>query len=1244
MSKSETVLAQRIARLPLTVPAALPIADKAAEIVAALAQSQVLVVAGETGSGKTTQLPKLCLQAGLGRRGIIGHTQPRRLAARAVASRLAQELQVPLGDAVGYSVRFTDRTSEQTLIKLMTDGLLLAEIQADRLLRRYEVLIIDEAHERSLNIDFLLGYLKTLLTRRPDLKVIITSATIDVQAFAQHFDAPVVEVSGRGYPVAVEYFDEPNDNVEGLSELVMQCVARMEAATNRAGQARDALVFLSGEREIFNLARELRTRLSDRWELLPLYARLPASEQQRVFSSSSKRRLVLCTNVAETSLTVPNIGFVIDTGLARVSRYSYRSKLQRLPIEAISKASANQRLGRCGRIAPGVCYRLYAESDFLGRPDYTDPEIKRTNLAAVVLQMEVFRLGRIERFPFLEPPEPGAVRAAIRLLEELEAFDKGKATPLGRQMARLPVDPRLARMLLEGARQGALNEVLTIVSALSVQDPRERPQGQRGQADARHEQFADERSDFMAWLNLWTFSEIERQQLSRRRYERLLRSRFLSASRMREWREVHRQLRLACQSLRLTMNQVPADYSAIHRSLLVGSLGFVGRHEERGEFEGTGNLKFRIFPGSALFEQRPKWLMAAEISQTQKVYARCVARIEPAWIETQAAHLLKRQHSEPHFSVKRGEAMAYEKVSFRGLTLVERRRVSYTRIDPDLSRALFIREGLVAGALRKRPPFLDSNLAKVRGLLEEEAKARRRDVLISAEEQLAWYEQRLPPQVNSERSLLAWLRRRPENDQQLRWRSAELRRTAITGLAAYPAELQIEDQAFCLRYKFAPGEVDDGVSLEVPLGRLNALHPETLAWGVPGTFAQICEQWLKSLPKHKRRDLAPLADKNEAVANRLLSESRYRKGQLRQALARVVGELYDVNLQPSDFQPERVDSHLLINVRLLDSKGRLLEQSRDLADVQRRHEARLSAELAAGKPAEFEQDTLVAFPDALTLPPCLTLAAGTDGGDRMVYPGFEDQGETVALRAYPTASSAAQANRLGLPRLALLAMTAVVRKIRKRLREERDLQLHYASFGSKEQLETHFLLGAAWNCFFADKPWPEHKVAFADLLERGESLPVYVDRVLPLLRQVLAERFAAGRQIEALQSPAFVATRADLQAHLAQLAPPELLLQASEQWLAALPRYFQAMGYRMQHLQGRVQRDQEAMAEIATFETRLQRLNSVQQFSQADFHVAFTALQELRVALFADPLRKPKVSAKRLDRLYREYEVRHALV
>ncbi|MEZ5560214.1 MAG: ATP-dependent RNA helicase HrpA [Pseudomonadales bacterium] len=725
LEASQTQLAARLA-LPVRIdyPAELPITAHVREIADLLGTHQVIVVAGETGSGKTTQIPKICLEAGFGRRGMIGHTQPRRLAARSVAARVADELGVTLGGAVGYAVRFSDQVGPDTLVKLMTDGLLLTEIRRDRFLENYDVIIVDEAHERSLNIDFLLGYLKGLCQRRRDLRVIITSATIDVHAFSRHFDnAPVLEVSGRGYPVAVRYAHTEAP----FEEQLLECLEDIETGPQSA--ARDVLVFLSGEREILDTAKLLRDRAGGRFDILPLYARLSARDQQRVFQTRGRqgsRRVVLATNVAETSVTVPNIGFVIDPGFARISRYSFRSKLQRLPIEPVSRASADQRMGRCGRVAPGTCYRLYTEADYLGRPQFTDPEIRRTNLASVVLQMQAFGLGDVRRFPFLDPPDPGAIRDAERLLDELGALRDGKLTGIGRSMARLPVDPRLARMLVAADTQRCLSEVLIIASALAVQDPRERPLDRQAAADRAHEAFADERSDYLAFVKLWRWAEEVRQAATRSAFERELGKRFLSPARMREWRELHRQLLLAVRDLGLKPNEADADYASVHQAILAGSLSLIGLHDEKGDYLGPRNLRFRIFPGSALSGRTPRWLMAAEIAETTRVYARCVAAIEPRWIEQAAGHLIKRRYSEPHWSARRGEAEAFESVTLYGLPLVERRRVSYTRIDRAHARDLMVREGLVPGAVARPPPFLEHGTGVMRHLLELRKRGRRR--------------------------------------------------------------------------------------------------------------------------------------------------------------------------------------------------------------------------------------------------------------------------------------------------------------------------------------------------------------------------------------------------------------------------------------------------------------------------------------------------------------------------------------
>lgn len=1225
-SSMESFAAER-----LTIPEELPIAAHADDIVRLLKAHQVVVVAGETGSGKTTQLPKLCVRAGLAEQGMIGHTQPRRLAARAVASRIAEELQVTLGSTVGYAVRFSDQTSAATRIKVMTDGLLLAEIPRDRDLRRYSVLIIDEAHERSLNIDFLLGYLKRLCQRRRDLKVVITSATIDVEAFARHFSAPVVQVSGRGYPVSVEYLAEELPLVEG----VLECVQRIERRPG-SGFARDALVFLSGERDIFALARDLRPRLGASWDLLPLYARLPASEQQRVFTPGSRRRLVLCTNVAETSITVPNIGYVIDAGQARISRYSYRSKLERLPVEAISKASANQRLGRCGRLAPGVCYRLYSEADFQGRPDFTDPEIQRSNLASVLLQMLVYGFGRMDQFPFLDPPEPGAIRAAGKLLDELEATRDGRVTDLGRQLVRLPIDPRLARMVLEADQRSSLTEVLIIVAGLAGQDPRERPPSAQAAADEAHAQWVEGASELEAWVKLWAVAEEQRTALTRRKYERWLKSQFLSVNRMREWRELHRQLKLAAQGLRLRFNSTPAKYEAVHRALLAGSLSFVGHHEEKGRYEGVGGLRFRVFPGSALHGKAGKWLLAAEIAETKAIYARSVAGIEPRWIEEQAAHLLKSQVFEPHYAAKRGEAMAFEKVSLRGLVLVERRRVAYARVDPDHARSLFITEGLVPGQLPKPPPVIADNLQVLRRVLEQEAKTRRRDLLIAPEEQAAWYDERLPADVLSLKTLEGWLKRRPENAETLRWQQNDLLATEAQALDSFPGDLYLPDARLRIKYRFAPGEIDDGPTLIVPIGLLNAVPEEALQWAVPGYFEAVCEQWLKSLPKSARRQLAPLADKTPTIAERLLDPRRYRQGQLRQALARTVSELYDVTVPVNDFRPDQVDQHLRFNVRLVDSNQRLLAQGRDLVALKQEYQRSLAAEVEASAPPAFVATGLAEYPKFESLPEQVVVQRG--GAEMLLYPGFRDDGQTVAIEAFASLGEAQRASRDGLARLALLALPQAVRKLRRRLQEARTLQLHYVSLGSREQLEQHALLGMAWHCFFADAEWPQNRGAFDHLLAQGEALPRFAERWLPQAEALLARRFELVRRLDALQSPAFIAAGVDVRRLVDRLAPPTVLKELGPASLGLRERFLSAQVLRLDNLQGRVQRDAQIVLELAAFEQRLQRLEQTGQLSTELEQALFEGLEELRVALYAEKLRAPKVSPQRLDREYTQLE------
>ncbi len=1234
LERSKAELAgRRAAEVRIEYPQELPIAAHVAEIRELLQRHQVVVVAGETGSGKTTQLPKVCLEAGLGRRGMIAHTQPRRLAARTVAARIAEELETTVGAAVGYAVRFSDQTGPSTLVKLVTDGLLLTEIRRDKLLEGYDVVIVDEAHERSLNIDFLLGYLKRVLARRRDLKVVITSATIDVDAFSRHFgNAPVVEVGGRGYPVQVRYLGDERP----FEEKLLECIEDIE--TSPMGPARDVLVFQSGEREILETARLLREAVGERLEILPLYARLAFRDQQRVFQPGKRRRVVLATNVAETSITVPGIGYVIDPGLARISRYSYRSKLQRLPVEPISQASANQRMGRCGRVAPGVCYRLYDEADFAGRPDYTDPEIKRTNLASVVLSMEAFGLGDVGRFPFLEPPDPGAVRDARRLLEELGALDGHRLTDIGRRMARLPVDPRLARMLLAAGQHRSLAEVLIITSGLAVQDPRERPLDKRGSADRAHAEHADDRSDFLSLVKLWRFYEEARGATTRAELRRLLEKSFLSPPRMREWRELHRQLLLSVREQGMRPASEPASYADVHRAVLTGSLSLIGMHEEKGNYLGPRNLRFRIFPGSALAGRTPKWLMAGEIAETRRVYARSVAAVEPAWIEAAAAHLVKRRYGEPHWSARRGEAVAYESVTLYGLPLADQRRVSYTAIDPAVSRDLMIRHGLVRGDVKRPLPFLEHNLARVSELLEQEARGRRRDLVVSEDVQAALYQERLPSEIAGMAQLERWWRSASADARKrLFFTEAELGTGAgvRTPEHDFPSELVLRGTAFPLEYRFAPGEPDDGISIRVPVGALPAVVSESLDWSVPGFFPAVCEQWLKSLPKAKRRLLAPVPDRVDEMLPLLTRADRYRQGRLSVALAAAVRDLFGVAVSADDWDRSRVDPHLLVNVKVVDEEGRLLAQGRDLQAQKDRFAEQVKARLDDGVAGGLERSGLTGFPDDVTMDDTLVL---NDGGTVVVYPAFVDGGDHVDLRLLASEEEQRRVNPGGYARLALLTVGRTASYLRKRVQNHvagnRELGLHYAPLGSARQLEDELLRASAWYCFFAGAPLPRTADAFRTCVAaRRDNLTETFERTLEALRRVLALRFRVARLMADMSSPAYADALEDAARQLEALVPADVLSKTPPAWLGELPRYLEAFEYRLTHLQGKVSKDRDAVAVVSDFSRRLERAAAAPGADEETLQRLRFGIEELRVALFAEPLgSRGKVSPKRLDR------------
>ena len=881
---------RRLANLPRpTYPDELPVAARREEIARAIAAHQVVIVSGETGSGKTTQLPKICLELKRGVHGLIGHTQPRRIAARTVASRIAQELKSPLGSAVGYKVRFSDKVSRDTYVKLMTDGILLAETQGDPLLEAYDTLIIDEAHERNLNIDFLLGYLKRVLPRRPDLKVIVTSATIETERFSRHFgNAPVIEVSGRMYPVEVRYRPlggrAEDEQGEDMAEAVLDAVD--DLARDRAGG--DILVFLPGEREIRDTAEALRKHHPKGAEILPLYARLSFEEQERVFKPHGARRIVLATNVAETSLTVPGIRYVVDTGEARVNRYSWRTKVEQLQIEKISRSSANQRAGRCGRVAPGVCVRLYSEEDFLSRPEFTEPEILRSSLASVILRMKSLRIGNVEDFPFLEPPTPRMIADGYQLLAELGAVDElNELTQIGWQLARFPIDPRIARMVLAARQQNCLREMLIIASALSVQDPRERPFERAEAADRAQEQFQEEQSDFLAYLKLWKFfEEARKHKKSNRKLTELLREHFLSHRRMREWRDIHGQLAALVAELGWLQSETPATYEQIHRALLAGLLGNIGMKSEEGsEYLGARGIKFAIFPGSALRKAGPKWVMAAELMETTRLYARCVARIDPEWIEPLAAQLVKRHYFDPHWEKGERAVVAYERVTLYGLTIVAKRRVVYGPINAQEAREIFIRSALVADEYETRAPFFEHNRRLIREVQELEHKARRRDVLVDEEAIYAFYDAIVPQAIYSGASFEKWRREAEAAEPRLLFLTREyLMRHAASDITElqFPETIHAADADLRLRYRFDPGHPLDGVTVTVPLHLLNKLEDTPFDWLVPGLIREKAAWCMKALPKNMRKHLFPLAEQVtaflESVDSKIPGEGRERSG------------------------------------------------------------------------------------------------------------------------------------------------------------------------------------------------------------------------------------------------------------------------------------------------------------------------------------------------------------------------------
>ncbi|HEX5146871.1 MAG TPA: ATP-dependent RNA helicase HrpA, partial [Conexibacter sp.] len=1062
VAEAEERVAQRRAAVPerIDYPAELPVSGRREELLAAIRDHQVVIVAGETGSGKSTQLPKLCLELGRGVRGTIAHTQPRRLAARTIAERVAQELGTPLGGAVGYAVRFADRTSDRTLVRLVTDGLLLAEIQHDRLLRRYDTIIVDEAHERSLNIDFLLGCLKRILPQRPELKLVITSATIDVERLSEHFDgAPVVEVSGRTYPVELRYRPVPDAEHERLDAIPD---AVQELLRDGPG---DVLVFLSGEREIRDAAELLGGRLRDDVEILPLYARLSHAEQQKVFQGHARRRVVLATNVAETSLTVPGIGAVVDPGTARISRYSARLKVQRLPIEPISQASADQRKGRCGRTSDGICIRLYEEDDFAQRPRFTDPEVLRTSLASVILQMAALELGDVEEFPFLDPPDARQVRDGVALLRELGALEPGRdparpgnrLTPLGRRLAQLPVDPRYGRMVLEADRASCAEEAIVIAAALSIQDPRERPAEAREAAAQQHARFAaDVDSDFLALLNLWRYVRAQQRALSGSQFRKRCKAEFLHFLRIREWQDLVGQLRQAAKAAGVTINAAPAEPDEIHRALLAGLLSHVGvkdaapeQRAPRGrrplaEYTGARGARFTLSPGSALARRAPDWTMVAELVETTRLWGHTAARVDPAWIEPLAPeHLLRRAYGEPRWDARRGAAVVEERVSLYGLP-VARRTVPYARVEPAAARELFLRRALVAGEWEARHAFLAENARRVEEVEALEERARRRDLLTSEETRFAFFDNRVPAAVVSAVEFERWWRDARARDPELLTLPRELLTADATGDAVQdsPTEWRDGSLSLPLSYRFEPGASDDGVTVHVPLERIGELRADEFAWLVPALRAELVTALIRSLPKELRRPLVPVPEVVAALLARMTRTGPPREPLL-DALARELELARGVRVPRAAWDLDKLPPHLRMRFRVEDAGGAVVAEGEDLDALREAVKPRLREQLAATAPS-IERTGCRAW-EFGTLPRELAPPAG---GGLTAHPALVDEGESVGVRLFETAAAQAAAMHAGTVRLLRLTNRSPIPWVVDRLDMAGKLSLMTSPHGS----------------------------------------------------------------------------------------------------------------------------------------------------------------------------------------------------
>ncbi|AOY93541.1 ATP-dependent RNA helicase HrpA [Cupriavidus sp. USMAA2-4] len=1267
----------------ITFPEALPVSARREEIAAALRAHQVVVVSGETGSGKTTQLPKICLSIGRGpgadgSGGLIGHTQPRRIAATSTAKRIAQELGTPIGEHVGYQVRFNDTMSPGASVKLMTDGILLAETQNDPLLRAYDTIIIDEAHERSLNIDFLIGYLRQILPRRPDLKVIITSATIDAQRFAEHFTlqgkpAPVIEVSGRLYPVEVRYrpiqqdapgtpgtAGDPHKAAAARERDLYDGIVDAVDELCRLG-AGDVLVFLPGEREIRETAEALRKHHPPHTEILPLFARLSVQEQERVFRPSNARRIVLATNVAETSLTVPGIRYVVDTGLARVKRYSYRNKVEQLQIESISQAAANQRAGRCGRVADGVCIRLYEESDFAGRPRFTDPEILRSSLAAVILRMKALRLTAIESFPFIEPPLGRAIADGYQLLQELGAIDnKGDSyelTPVGRQLAKLPLDPRVGRMILAARDHQCLREVLVIASALSVQDPRERPQEAQEAADQAHRKFVDEKSEFLGWVRMWKwFEEAVAHKKTNRQLQEQCRAHFLSHVRLREWRDVHSQLLTTVTEQGWRLNDSEPTFEQMHKALLTGLLGNIGcKLEEadgRGrEYLGARGIKFHLWPGSFIARKVGRWIMAAELVETSRLFARTLARIEPEWLEQVGGHLLKVSWSDPHWEKKAGQVLALERATLYGLVVYQHRRVHYGPMNPAEAREIFIRRALVDGELDTRLAFFAHNQRLVREIENLEHKSRRQDVLVDDELIYAFYDRAIPADIHQQASFEQWYKQAAADDRKLLYLNRdELMRHEAAGITTelFPKVLSVAGVDMALTYHFEPGSHRDGVTLAVPLYALNQIRPERCEWLVPGMIKEKVHLLLKSLPQKLRRHCVPLPD----YAAGFVERRPFGEGELVDVLIADIREQTGTMVKRADFKLETLSAHHFMNFKVVDEHGRQLEMGRNLAQLRAElgGQAQQSfqslaargagqAQAAGGSGAaavpagQYERLTAWSFGE---LPELLEVRKGNQ--TLFGYPALVDRGSHCDIEVFDDPQEAARIHRTGLRRLFALQLREQVKFVEKNIPGLQQMAMQYMNLGTQEMLRDQ-IVALALERACLQEPLPRNAEEFAARKDEGRArLSLLAQEIARLVGAVLAEYAGLPRKL--LQAKSFAAAYADMEGQLGRLMGKQFVIDTPYAQLVHYPRYLKGIAMRVDKIKGDPARDGQRMQEMAPLQQQWQRAEKqlraqgrgVEDARLDEFR---WMLEELRVALFAQELRTPvPMSVKRLQKVW----------